>query len=185
MRRRPDYGPCTGLSHAAVRGHNACVTQTLCTLMLTLALALQGGSCRKQTMTNNKNTRAPRATSTATPSPPAHVEPRRVATGTWGGPHVRLDVTSEGARIEFDCAHGTLDAPLILTDGRFDVAGTFVLERGGPLRIDEVERGQPARFRGRVEGTRMTLTGTLTDTKEALDTFTLVHGAEADLIKCR
>ena len=174
-----------GLSRAAARGHNARVMQTLCTLTLALALALQGGSCRKQTMNDNKNTRAPRVAPTATLSPPAHDEPRRVAAGTWGGPHVRLDVNSEGARVEFDCAHGTLDAPLVLTDGRFDVAGTFVPERGGPVRIDEVERGQPARFSGRVEGTRMTLAVTLTDTKEALDTFTLAHGAEADLFKCK
>src|SRR5437016_8340462 len=34
--------------------------------------------------------------------------------GTWGGEHVILDVSKNGAVLEFDCAHGQIDQPLIL-----------------------------------------------------------------------
>jgi hypothetical protein len=36
--------------------------------------------------------------------------PDRVAAGTWGGPHVVLEVSAEGGRVEYDCAHGALGA---------------------------------------------------------------------------
>ena len=56
----------------------------------------------------------------------------RVPLGDWGGEHVRLTVSDASAAIEFDCAHGTLDAPLKVDDGgRFEVPGSFV-RRAGP-----------------------------------------------------
>jgi len=125
------------------------------------------------------------------PSPTTNATPRsntaepRVPTGLWGGEHVRLEVTDAGAGVEFDCAHGTLDAPLVLHDGRFDVPGTFVREHGGPIRSDDVEQGQPARFKGEVAGARMTLTFTLAGTQDAQDTFILTRGEEANLFKCK
>ena len=71
-----------------------------------------------------------------TPSPAAP----RVADGRWGGVGLSLDVTSTGARIELDCAHGTIDAPLSLdADGAFDAPGRLVRERPGPVRMDENE----------------------------------------------
>jgi len=44
----------------------------------------------------------------------------RLARGTWGGTHVSLTVGESSATIEYDCAHGLIDGPL-LTDrrGRF------------------------------------------------------------------
>lgn len=58
-----------------------------------------------------------------------------VAAGTWGADHVALEVTADGGRIEYDCAHGELSEPLRLDrDGRFDVTGTHTLEHGGPVR---------------------------------------------------
>src|SRR5437762_14101876 len=32
-----------------------------------------------------------------------------LAAGTWGGQHIRLSVRADGAAVEFDCAHGTID----------------------------------------------------------------------------
>ena len=90
-----------------------------------------------------------------TPSPAAP----RVADGRWGGVGLSLDVTSTGARIELDCAHGTIDAPLSLdADGAFDVPGRLVRERPGPVRMDEADdTGEAVRYRGRVDGETLTL----------------------------
>jgi hypothetical protein len=109
----------------------------------------------------------------------------RVAAGTWGGQHVALAVTADGGRIEYDCAHGALDEPLALDgSGRFDVTGTHTPERGGPVREDDKPVSRPARYAGRVDGRRMTLTVTLTDTGELLGTFALTQGVAGRLTKC-
>ena len=56
---------------------------------------------------------------------PANKTSARVATGVWGGPHVRLQVSDNGGEIEYDCAHGTIAQPLVLdAQGHFSVAGT-------------------------------------------------------------
>lgn len=104
--------------------------------------------------------------------------------GSWGGNHVVLTVTREGATIEFDCAHGTLQGPIRLdAEGRFETAGTYVQERGGPVREGE-EDASPARYTGGVEGRQMTLTIAFPDGREALGPFELVHGKAARLTKC-
>src|SRR5690349_23937403 len=50
-------------------------------------------------------------------------------TGTWGGEHIRLEVTAQGGEVEYDCGHGTIDQKII-TDGQghFDLRGTHVRE---------------------------------------------------------
>src|SRR5262249_44166236 len=76
-----------------------------------------------------------------------------VATGTWGGEHIILEVSGKGAEVEFDCAHGKITEPMALNrHGDFDVAGTFSPEHGGPVRQDEAENLKPARYSGHVEG---------------------------------
>ncbi len=111
--------------------------------------------------------------------------PRRLAVGAWGGQHMRLSVRADGADIEFDCAHGTIDGPLTLTpDGRFDVSGTFIRE-GGPVRIDIKPTGRPARYEGSLTGQQLTLKVTLTETAQDAGTFTLTRGSEGRLWKCR
>jgi hypothetical protein len=108
-----------------------------------------------------------------------------VAAGVWGGEHVALEVSADGGRIEYDCAHGNLGEPLALDrSGRFDVNGTHTPEHGGPMREDEKAESRPARYAGRVDGGRMTLTVTLTDTGESLGTFALTQGVAGRLLKC-
>jgi hypothetical protein len=108
----------------------------------------------------------------------------RVPSGEWGGEHVRLTVESAGGIVEFDCAHGTLDQPLVLdADGRFDVRGTLVAE-GGPVREDETENARACRYRGHTDGQRLTLEVTL-EGGEAAGTFSLTRGGRARLVKCR
>ena len=118
-------------------------------------------------------------------SEPSKKESTPLPAGRWGGEHVRLDVRAGGAEIEYDCAHGTLDAPLKPDGaGRFEVGGTHVRE-GGPVRVNASPAGRPARYAGVVKGDRMTLTVTLTDGAEDLGTFTLTRGNEGRLRKCR
>jgi hypothetical protein len=136
---------------------------------LTLALLSQGGPCRKASMDN---------------APGQKVQSAEAGT-SWGGRHARADVEAEGVSFEFDCAHGSADGPLApAPDGRFDLKGYFVAERGGPVRAGQKEKRQPARYGGRIEGETMTLTVTLTESGEEIGTFTLRRGQPAGLTKC-
>ena len=108
-----------------------------------------------------------------------------VQTGRWAGEHIVLEVTSAGATVEFDCAHGTLDEPLVLdSGGRFDIAGTFTPERGGPTR-EQSSRTVPARYAGSLNDSTLTVTVVLTDSKDSVGVFTLRHGARPRLFKCK
>jgi hypothetical protein len=112
--------------------------------------------------------------------------PRKAALGAWGGEHVRLEVTRHGARLEFDCAHGSTDKPIALDgEGRFDVKGVFVREHHGPIRVGREPKSQPASYSGKVQGKNMTLWVTLTDSNEPVGTYSLTHGQEARVRKCR
>jgi hypothetical protein len=110
----------------------------------------------------------------------------RLAEGAWGGQHLTITVGESSATIEFDCAHGQIDGPLV-TDrrGRFDLKGTYSPEHGGPVRANEQSAGQPVRYTGWTDGTKMTLTVTLAGRKETIGTFNLARGAEGRIFKCR
>ena len=107
-----------------------------------------------------------------------------VPSGTWGGDHALLTITGTAAAIEFDCAHGTLQAPLALTHGDFDVAGEFIQEHGGPIRDGEQVVRRPARYRGTIDKQTMTLRVALTDTPQEIGTFTLTLGVSGRVFKC-
>ena len=106
--------------------------------------------------------------------------------GVWGGAHIRFEVTEGGARIEYDCAHGTIEGPVVVdARGRFNVYGTHHEERGGPVRSDDAAAGYRVRLSGRVGGSLMKLTVTRPDTKEVIGTFDLARDREPELVKCR
>jgi len=112
-------------------------------------------------------------------------EPDRLATGSWGGRGAGMEVTADGARLDYDCGHGMISKPLMLdAQGRFDLEGTYVQERPGPQREDEESDGQPARYKGRLAGATLSLTVTLADGRQELGTFTLTRGKPAILRKC-
>lgn len=109
----------------------------------------------------------------------------KTLTGSWGGPHIGLEITGETARIEYDCAQGTIDGPIVLDRaGRFEATGTHTAEHGGPVREGEEPKPQPARYKGKIKGKILTLTVTLTDSGENAGTFTLTRGATPRLVKC-
>jgi hypothetical protein len=108
-----------------------------------------------------------------------------VQTGTWGGEHIALTVSGDGAHLEFDCASGDITGPLTIdTDGRLSIEGVYIQGHGGPIRSDEQSDRKRARYSGRVEGTKLTLDITLIDSNESVGSFTLTHGAEPIVRKC-
>ena len=107
----------------------------------------------------------------------------RVPTGSWGGEHVQLTVGDTGGSVEFDCAHGTLDAPLnVDTDGRFNVPGSLVLE-GGPVVTGREEDKQSVRYSGRLDGSSMDL-NLLAEAGDSMGSFRLKLGDRGKLLKC-
>ena len=126
------------------------------------------------------------ATFSSTPSSGRGRKQYRLAQGTWGGTHITVNVGESSATIEFDCAHGRIDGPLV-TDrrGRFDLKGTYAPEHGGPVRDNEESAGQAARYTGWTDGKKMTLAVTLAGRKEMIGTFNLTRGVEGRIFKCR
>ena len=113
-------------------------------------------------------------------------KPRSFADGSWGGPHIQMQVNNGSATIEYDCATGTIKGPLkVDSRGRFSLLGTHVREHGGPIRLGEDRSGVPARYTGWTDGKTMKLTVTLTSTKTDVGTFELTHGAIGRIRKCR
>jgi hypothetical protein len=104
--------------------------------------------------------------------------------GAWGGEHILLEIDEALARVEYDCAHGTIDLPILLAEGQFDVGGTFTQEHGGPVREGEQVTPVPARYFGRVRGDLMTVTVTLPLEKRTIGTFELERGRAARVFKC-
>jgi hypothetical protein len=121
----------------------------------------------------------------AKPSPSTTNESsKNVAPGMWGGPNLQIDITAQGATLEFDCATGTILEPIALdANGRFHANGTFQTE-GGPVRKDQSPRGQTAVFSGVVEGDTMHLEFT-SAAVQAPEKFTLVRGQAGRLHRCK
>jgi hypothetical protein len=115
------------------------------------------------------------------PVPPAGT----LRTGVWGGQGISMSVTANGATIEYDCAHGTIDGPIVPdAGGRFEVTGTHVFERGGPVREGEPEDRHPARYIGVVGGDTLTITVTVIDQNRVVGTFTLTYGRPGRIVRC-
>jgi hypothetical protein len=108
-----------------------------------------------------------------------------VVTGSWGGQHIGLTATANASEIEYDCAAGTIDGPIVLDGaGRFTATGTHTIGHGGPMRIDEVPDTHPARYAGRIRGNTMELHVTLTDRNQDIGTFTLERDARSLVVRC-
>lgn len=116
---------------------------------------------------------------------PALASARRVPEGEWGGAHARLDVHGTGARLELDCAHGTIEGPLRLArGGRFRASGRYQHERGPVVEEGAAAEGRPARYSGMLKGNVLTLR-ILTEDGQKLGPFRLERGARAELVKCQ
>jgi len=109
---------------------------------------------------------------------------QRIPSGSWGGQHISIDVGSKSATIEYDCASGVINGPLVVdAGGNFNLRGTHRPERGGPVRADDNSAGHPATYTGTIKGNTMTLTLKVGDSDE--ETFTLEKGKPGELVKCK
>ena len=154
--------------------------------------AILSAACSETTPTSPAPEMNRASASTATAA--ARMSPRALAprpsegpglVGTWGGDQMNLTIGMTGGVLEYDCAHGTIDAAFATdAEGRFDLAGTHVPEYPGPIRNDKPPIVHPARYSGSTDGTTMALTVTLTDTGEVLGPFRLTRGTAARLMKC-
>ena len=110
---------------------------------------------------------------------------QRLSTGSWGAPHIRIDVAQGSATIDYDCANGTIAGPLTYDrKGNFTWRGTHNREHGGPIRVDEKSNSRPAVYTGSIKGDTMTLTVKLADTNEVVETYTLKRGGAGRVFKC-
>jgi hypothetical protein len=109
-----------------------------------------------------------------------------VPIGVWGGEHIRLVVTETGATVEYDCAVGRVDGPLLRNQaGDFEARGVHAFEHGGPRRLgDPAPTPHPARYQGWTDGSHMRLTVTLSASGTEVGTFSLDLGRQPLLEKC-
>jgi len=109
-----------------------------------------------------------------------------VPEGEWGGEHIRLVVGGAGASVEFDCATGRINGPLRTNaEGRFEAAGTWTPERGGPARPGQRRPAdRSALYRGWTDGDTMRVEVTIPDLNLELGPFLLHPGRTPLLDKC-
>ncbi|MBA2338989.1 MAG: hypothetical protein H0V88_01215, partial [Pyrinomonadaceae bacterium] len=111
--------------------NNAELAQAMWAFPIILTMLFwQSGSCHNNPKVNmNDNTQTAKIESSSN---------NRVLKGMWGGQHVGMEVTAEGASIEYDCAHGTINEPLVTDrNGNFNSKGTYEVERPGPQRAGQ------------------------------------------------
>lgn len=105
---------------------------------------------------------------------------------TWGGEHILIRFVEGKARVEFDCAHGTITDPLETNaEGRFDLNGTYVREGPGPTRLNAPRVSLPARYSGAIKGDEVSLSVILKNDSQEIGTFILKRGSEGLVRKCR
>ena len=96
-----------------------------------------------------------------------------------------LTITSTGAHVELDCAHGDIpSAPRTDARNEFSVAGTFTREHGGPVREGEVPDTRPALYAGSVRSSKMAMTIRLPETNDLIGSFDLTEGVTGRIVKC-
>lgn len=142
---------------------------------LPLALSLwQGSSCRSSRANSNTGSTVNANASTQ----------RRDLRGAWGGDHIAMEVTGDGATIEYDCAHGRVTEKIAPdSEGKFEAMGVHVRERGGPTRQGE-NNEEAAIYRGLIKDDTMTLTVELSKNNESVGDFKLTHRKTGRIRKC-
>jgi hypothetical protein len=100
------------------------------------------------------------ACSSGTTAPPSD---GTLALGTWGGDNSGMIVSDTAMHLHVACTYGDVSGRIALgANGQFDVAGSYLL-RAYPIAVGPT---MPARFVGRVDGGKATVTVTVNDTVE-------------------
>lgn len=111
---------------------------------------------------------------------------QRLRNDTWGGEHIRIEVKDGSAEVEYDCAHGSIAAPLTIDrQGRFGWRGTYTRERGGPVRFGDRSTQRPATYEGTISRDEMTLTVKLENSSDEPETYKLHRGNPGRVWKCK
>jgi hypothetical protein len=102
----------------------------------------------------------------------------------WGGDHLKLGVTADGANLEFDCASGTITHALSVdAQGRFRAKGSFTRERPGPVMRDSPGATQ-ATYTGTIQGDTMHLV-VASGSPDPYGEYVLTRDRPGHVVKCR
>jgi len=105
--------------------------------------------------------------------------------GNWGGENAGMIVSDTAMHLHIGCTYGDASGRVpVGSGGQFDVAGSYLL-RAYPIAIGPTV---PARFTGRLDGDKVTITATIDDTVQqkqvVLGPVTVTYGADAKLGPC-
>ena len=105
--------------------------------------------------------------------------------GNWGGENAGMIVSDTAMHLHIGCTYGDVSGRVpVGAGGQFDVAGNYTL-RAYPIAVGP---SVPARFAGRLDGAKVTITATVNDTVQhqtvVLGPVTVTYGAEAKLGPC-
>lgn len=105
--------------------------------------------------------------------------------GNWGGENAGMIVSDTAMHLHIGCTYGDVSGRVpVGSGGQFDVSGSYML-RAYPIAIGPTV---PARFTGRLDGAKVTVTATVDDTVRdttvVLGPVTVTYGAEAKLGPC-
>ena len=107
--------------------------------------------------------------------------PGALVRGTFGGNNAGLMADDTSAHVHIGCTYGDVHQAIVLDmSSRFDVAGeqNITAYPVGPGVL------HPARFTGSIDGRKMTLTVTLTDTAVTLGPVSLTLDKEPNMGPC-
>jgi hypothetical protein len=106
------------------------------------------------------------------------------ASGQWGGPHIGLVLEGGLGTVEYDCAAGTIDTPVIpAPDGGFTATGTHRAGQSGPIKVGQIFTRVPATYAGKIVKDHITL-GVVLEDGTTLGPFSLDRGAPPQLTRC-
>ncbi|HEY1142840.1 MAG TPA: hypothetical protein VGE68_02275 [Sphingomicrobium sp.] len=102
--------------------------------------------------------------------------------GSWGGPHIGLELDGGLGAVQFECATGTIDQPIV--SGRpFSIQGTYRPGQIGPVRVGQVFTEKRATYSGTATKTDINMTVKVED-GEVLGPFDLKLGTPAQIAQC-
>jgi hypothetical protein len=106
--------------------------------------------------------------------------------GLWSGKHITLEISENGATVDYDCAKGSIGKKISLSKtSSFSIIGEYSEEHGGPVRIDEQPEIVTVVYSAQIVGKKMSLTVKRKDNNKLIGKFTLYYGRESYLTKCR
>jgi len=106
--------------------------------------------------------------------------------GTWGGQGLVMELGPQGAALEYDCATGRINEPILPdAQGMFQVSGTHNAP-SLPVGMPDPPPAdiQPAHFSGKLEGQTMQITVTLDVSGSVLGPYELTFEDPGELFKC-